>query len=133
MEIINLSSFTKAIESLDEIIERYERESDDKAIRDAVIQRFEYTYSLAVKMLIRFLRRDLPEVEETFTFNETIRLANKMGLLLSDLEKWSLFRQKRNLSSHTYNEDVALDVVSIVKDFDKEVHYILHQLNLRND
>lgn len=131
MEIIDLSSFTKAIETLDEIIERYDRESHDNAIRDALIQRFEYTYSLAVKTLMRFLKQHLPETDDSFTFNETIREANKMGLLLSDLEKWTIYRQKRNLSSHTYNEAVALDVVSVVKDFNKEVHYLLHQINLK--
>lgn len=117
-----------AIATLDEIILRYDNENFDNAIRDAVIQRFEYTYSLAVNMIWRYLKLNLANIEDTLTFNEIIREASKMGLLLSNLEVWTIFRQKRNLSSHTYNENVALDVVSVVKDFQKEVHYLLNQL-----
>ena len=131
MEFIDLSSLTKALNSLDEIIERFGRESEDNAIRDAVIQRFEYTFSLAVKILIRYLKQNLPDIQDSFTFNETIREANKMGLLLSDLEKWTIFRQKRNLSSHTYNEEIANEVVSVVKDFDREIHYLLKKLSAK--
>ncbi len=129
MEILDLTSLKNAISTFDEIIERYEHEYDDNAIRDAVIQRFEYTYSLTVKTLMRYIKLNSPEADDVLTFNETIREANKFGLLLSDLEKWSIFRQKMNLSSHTYNENVANDIVSIVKEFNKEVHYILQKLD----
>ena len=128
MEKFNLKSLEMAIATLDEIILRYDNENFDNAIRDAVIQRFEYTYSLAVNMIWRYLKLNLANIEDTLTFNEIIREASKMGLLLSNLEVWTIFRQKRNLSSHTYNENVALDVVSVVKDFQKEVHYLLNQL-----
>ena len=128
MEKLNLKSLEMAIATLDEIILRYDNENFDNAIRDAVIQRFEYTYSLAVNMIWRYLKLNLANIEDTLTFNEIIREASKMGLLLSNLEVWTIFRQKRNLSSHTYNENVALDVVSVVKDFQKEVHYLLNQL-----
>lgn len=40
-----------------------------------------------------------------------------MGLLHSNIEKWENFRQKRNLTSHTYNEKTAQEVVSIIEDF----------------
>lgn len=46
MDKINFTPLEKAITSLDEIIERYNRESYDDAIRDAMIQRFEYTFIL---------------------------------------------------------------------------------------
>ena len=55
METIDISSFEKVLSSLEAILIRYEKENFDIDIRDAVIQRFEYTYSLAIKMVTRFL------------------------------------------------------------------------------
>ncbi len=62
------------------------------------------------------------------TFNEMIRQANKMELLKSDLEMWDDFRQKRNLTSHTYDENVAKAVVLVIEDFAIEVAYLLNSL-----
>lgn len=126
--MIDLTPFEKALKTLDEIIERYNRENNDNAIRDAVIQRFEYTYSLSIKMLTRFLQSQATELPDTLTFNETIRKANQMGLLLSNLEKWTEYRQKRNLTSHTYEEAIANSVVSVIKDFQKDAKYLLEKL-----
>lgn len=126
--MIDLTSFEKALKALDEIIERYDREKNDTAIRDAVIQRFEYTYSLSIKMLTRFLQSQAIDLPDSLTFNETIRKANQMGLLLSNLEKWTEYRQKRNLASHTYEESVANSVVNVVKDFQQDAKFLLNKL-----
>lgn len=129
--MIDLTSFENALKTLDEIIIRYDRENHDNAIRDAVIQRFEYTYSLSIKMLTRFLQSQAIDLPDTLTFNETIRKANQMGLLLSNLEKWTDYRQKRNMTSHTYEENIANSVVSVVKDFQQDAHFLLEELNKR--
>ena len=131
MKIIDLTPFENALKTLDEIIIRYDRESYDNAIRDAVIQRFEYTYSLAVKMMMRYLQQELPDLPDTLTFNEIIRKANRMGLLLNNLEKWTDYRHKRNLTSYTYEESIANTVVSVVKDFQKDAEFLLNELKKR--
>ncbi len=41
MDKIDFAPIEKVIKSLDEIIERYNRESYDDAVRDALIQRFD--------------------------------------------------------------------------------------------
>lgn len=129
--MINLTPFEKALKTLDEIIIRYAKEKNDNAIRDTVIHRFEYTYSLSIKMLTRFLHSQAIELPDTLTFNETIRKANQMGLLLSNLEKWTDYRQKRNQTSHTYEETIANSVVSVVADFQKDAEYLLNELKKR--
>ena len=126
--IIDLTPFENAIKTLDEIIIRYDKEYYDNSIRYAVIQRFEYTYSLAIKMIVRFLQNQATDLPDTLTFNETIRKANQMGLLLTNLEKWTDYRQKRNMTSHTYEETIANTVVSVVKDFQKDAHFLLKTL-----
>lgn len=75
--MIDLTPFEKALKTLDDIIIRYEKEKNDDAIRDAVIQRFEYTYSLSIKMLTRFLQSPAIDLPDTLTFNEIIRKANQ--------------------------------------------------------
>lgn len=129
--MINLTPFEKALKTLDEIIIRYAKEKNDNAIRDTVIHRFEYTYSLSIKMLTRFLHSQAIELPDTLTFNETIRKANQMGLLLSNLEKWTDYRPKRNQTSHTYEETIANSVVSVVADFQKDAEYLLNELKKR--
>lgn len=129
--MIDLTPFEKALKTLDEIIIRYEKEKDDDAIRDAVIQRFEYTYSLSIKMLTRFLQSQAIDLPDTLTFNEIIRKANQLGLLLSNLEKWTDYRQKRNMTSHTYEESIAQSVVSVVYDFQKDATFLLNELKKR--
>ncbi len=131
--ILNLSSYEKTLKSLEEIILRYKKEYMDIAIRDVLIQHFEYTYSLAIKMIKRYLKIALAENEEvdTMDFNRMIREASRMGILLNNLEIWTVYRQKRNITSHTYEEQKALEVVGVVDDFYKDAKYLLSKLQER--
>lgn len=133
METIDLTSFENAINSLIEILLRYSKESEDIAIRDAVIQRFEYTYSLALKMIKRYFAISAFEKEnlDGMTFNEMIRTANRMELLKSNLETWDIYRQNRNLTSHTYDENVAQKVIAVIPDFKDEAAFLLNRLKER--
>ena len=130
MEIIDLTSFEKALASLFEVIKIYNCDKTDLITRDSMIQRFEYTYSISLKMIKRYLAGGAFVFEniDGMTFNEMIRQANKMGILRSNLEKWDIYRQKRNLTSHTYDEKIAQDVVSIIEDFALEAKHLLEKL-----
>lgn len=65
---------------------------------------------------------------EGMAFNEMIRNANKMGLLRSNLEKWDDYRQKRNKTSHTYDEQTATKVVSVIEGFKAKAEFLLAKL-----
>lgn len=134
-QILDLSSLEKALGNLYEVINVYNADKTNLITRDSMIQRFEYTYSLALKMLKRYLSlySVLSDNIDTMTFNSMIRQANKMGLLASNLEKWDNYRQKRNLTSHTYNEDAANAVVSIINDFSYDVKFLLDKLKEKID
>lgn len=133
MDKINFTPLENAINRLDEIIERYNRESYDDAIRDAMIQRFEFTYSLTLKFLTRFLKKVLPEMENSLTFNEIIRESNRFGLLKGNLENWTLYRNERNMTSHTYDVETAKSIVAVIFDFKEEAHFLLEQLKKKTD
>ncbi len=130
MKKLDITPFEKALNSLKEVIEVYNSDKANLIVRDSMIQRFEYTYSIALKMIKRFFSQGAFVLEniEGMTFNEMIRQANKMELLKSNLEIWDNFRQKRNLTSHTYDETVARDVASIIEDFAIEVDFLLNTL-----
>ena len=130
MTTIDLSAFEKALASLFEVIKVYNEDKTNLITRDSMIQRFEYTYSLTLKMIKRYFANGAFVFDnlDGMTFNEMIRQANKMGLLRSDLEKWDNYRQKRNLTSHTYDEKIAVEVVEIIEDFAKEAQYLLEKL-----
>lgn len=130
METIDLTSFNKVLNSLFEVINIYNNNNSDLITRDSMIQRFEYTYSLSLKMIKRYFSTSAFVFEniESMTFNNMIRQANKMGLLRSNLEKWDNYRQKRNLTSHTYDETIALEVIAIIEDFAQEAKYLLEKL-----
>lgn len=130
MEMIDLTSFEKAIASLFEVIKVYNCDRTDLITRDSMIQRFEYTYSISLKMIKRYFASGAFVFEniEGMTFNEMIRQANKMGILRSNLEKWDNYRQKRNLTSHTYDEKIAQEVVEIIEDFALEAKFLLDKL-----
>ena len=130
MKTIDLSALEKALTSLFEVIKVYNDDQTNLITRDSMIQRFEYTYSLALKMIKRYFSNGafIFENIDSMTFNEMIRQANKMGLLSSNLEKWDNYRQKRNLTSHTYDEKIAVEVVEIIEDFAQEAQYLLDKL-----
>ncbi|MDD3729767.1 MAG: HI0074 family nucleotidyltransferase substrate-binding subunit, partial [Endomicrobiaceae bacterium] len=127
---LDLTSFISAITSFKEAIDKYNEDTTNSFVRDSVIQRFEYTYSLALKMIKRYLETNTLTQDEvdSFSFNDMIRVANENGLLLTDLEFWNKYREKRNITSHTYDVQKAKEVISVVNDFYKDVDYLLKQI-----
>jgi nucleotidyltransferase substrate binding protein (TIGR01987 family) len=128
---LDLSSFEKAIKSLKEALVEFNKDKTNVFVRDSVIQRFEYTYELSHKILKRFLEKSQfssQDVDE-MSFSNIVRTANEKGLLLNDLEKWILYRQRRNITSHTYNEVNANSVILVVPDFLEEAEFLFKKLD----
>lgn len=128
----DLSSLEKAITSLDKAIHEYQKSSNE-FIRDASIQRFEYTYELAHKMLKRYLEMTEPNAEEIaqMSFPNLIRTGSERGLLLNGWDEWNAYRSARNQTSHAYDEDKAMQVCMLIPRFLEEAKYLLMQLQER--
>ena len=126
---MDISALRNALKSLNDAYSEYNK-TENEYVRDSVIQRFEYTYALAVKFIQRYIELNIPNQEDlsTLTFNQLIRQANEMGILLNDLEQWIIYRQKRNITSHTYNIEKAKEVISIVGKFIEEIEYLITKL-----
>jgi len=127
---LDLSPLSNAIARLDEGLERYQGERHDTQIRDGLIQRFEFTYEQYHKMLRRSLeaRAATPGEFDDADFQFIIRTANERGLVLGDWPKWRGYRQMRAKTRHTYDEDVALEVVAGIPAFLEEARYLLARL-----
>lgn len=82
MTTLDISAFKKVLASLFEVIEVYNKDKSNLITRDSMIQRFKYTYSLALKMIKRYFANGAFVFEnlDGMTFNEMIRQANKMNL-----------------------------------------------------
>lgn len=130
MTNLDFTALENTINRLGEVLKRYEREKTDDVVRDSVIQRFEFTYSIALKTLRKYFieRAFVIDDVNNLSFNEMIRIASKLNLIKSDLEKWTQYRTMRNLTLHTYDEEIALKVVGIVPDFYEEISFLLTKM-----
>ena len=130
---LDLSSLEKALESLDRAIARSKKSPRDEEVRDAVIQRFEYTYELSWKMLKRRLEVEHPSPAEvdSLSFRDLLREAAERGLI-DDVEGWMDFRESRNITSHTYDRKKAESVRKCALKFVREARALLGRLNERN-
>ena len=84
MATIDYSALGKAVQRLKEGLEALTREPENSLYRDAVIQRFEFTYGLCASMMKRHLAQTAAvEPEREITFPALIRTASENGLLRS--------------------------------------------------
>jgi len=129
-EGLDLTPLERAVSRLREGLERYERDITDDQIRDGLIQRFEFTYEISHKMLKRFLEMTSanPAEFDAMSFQELIRSGNERGLLRKDWPAWRKYRDMRGRTSHTYAENVALQVVAGIPDFLDEATFLLARL-----
>ncbi len=130
---LDFSSLSKAYESLMRAQQRSLEEPSDEELRDACIQRFEYSFELAWKMIKRRLERDLASTAQLdgMSYKEMMRLAFESGLI-NTAPDWWLFREMRNLSSHTYDAQVAAQVYAVIAEFVSECQFLIAQLERKS-
>jgi nucleotidyltransferase substrate binding protein (TIGR01987 family) len=130
---LDLSALEKAVASLKRAVVRSSPVPGDTELRDAVIQRFEYTYELCWKMLKRRIELDSPNpaAVDAMSFRELLREGAERGLI-TDVEKWIIYRDQRNITAHTYDERKALSVFQTAVVFVEDAADLLSILKNRN-
>lgn len=130
---LNVEPLLKAVQRLEEGINRYQKDVSDIQIRDGLVQRFEFTYELSYKMLKRYLEMNSPNPTafDQMVFADMIRSGNEQGLLSCDWGVWRNFREMRGSTSHAYDEAVAMKVVAGIPEFLQEAKFLLSQLQAR--
>ncbi len=106
-------NYHKACGRLTEVTDNLAMESLSDLEKEGLIQRFEYTMELAWKVLQDLL---LFKGYEFMTGpNGTLKMAFEDGLIANH-DAWRRMMKARNLMSHTYNEDDADAVVTMIYD-----------------
>ncbi len=92
---------------------------------DATIQRFEFTFELSWKAIQRSLH---DQGIDCASPRECFRLAADTSLI-NDPEEWFSFLKYRNLTTHTYNEEVAKEVYAGIHGFPGFVDALLSKMD----
>lgn len=121
-EKLHIEPLEKAITSLQKALEV---EPVDDIVRDAVIQRFEYSFELSWKFMKRYLN-EFAGIEE-HQIREIFRVSAKIGLI-NNPENWFNYHKARNLTSHTYNEETAEETFNYAKKFESDAVDYLQNL-----
>lgn len=97
--------------------------------RASAIQSFEYSYELGVKLMRRVVEQvDTAESSSRHLhFRDFLRVAAEFGLI-QDAIRWSDFRDARNLTAHTYNEETAQLVYTAMPRFIADAEFLLQQM-----
>lgn len=92
--------------------------------QDATIQRFEFTFELSWKLMQTIVNENMKEV---YGPKNIIREAAKLHLI-SHPSDWFEFLENRNLTVHTYRQEVAKKVYASAKKFIPHVEELLIQV-----
>lgn len=139
--MLDISPLEKAIEQLEEalmlcasdLVKSNERL--ELHMRAAAIQAFEFTYSLSLKMLKRYLEKNEENsaIVEEMTFNDLVRRGFELGLLHAEISDWRDFRKNRGTTSHTYDEKKAEDVFGQIPQFLVEAKFLYNAIQKRQE
>lgn len=114
------SDYIKAVERLKEAL----AQDKNEFIRDSVIQRFEFSIELAWKSAKKAMGTN------TSAPKDVIREMAQSSYI-EDVELWLKAVDMRNLSSHTYKENLAEQVYNFVDAFFPELEKLVKKLEAK--
>ena len=106
------NSFERALGRLRAAVKLSEQRELSDLEAQGLIQGFEYTHELAWKTLKNFL--EAQGIVNLYGSRDTTRTAFRNGLIENG-EVWMDMVEKRNLTSHTYDEETAAQVVTTIR------------------
>jgi len=118
-----LREYEKCIKKLEEVLNL----PKDEFIRDSAIKRFELCFEVGWKAL-----KDYLNGEGIFCRSprSCLREAFSMGLI-KDEDAWLSILEDRNLSVHTYNEELAEEIYKRLKGHLKAMRALLNEMKER--
>ena len=109
--IQRLNHFNKAFSQLKEAVKLAQQRPLSKLEEQGLIKAFEYTHELAWNMLKDFL--ESRGARNLYGSKDTTREAFKRGLIKNG-EAWMDMIKNRNLTSHTYDQAIASQIISAI-------------------
>lgn len=119
-----LAIFSNALDRLGNVIALGRQHTLNEYERDSLIKRFEFTYEMAWKLMMSYEKwSGIPQILGS---RDVVRNATMLGLV-GNGEAWMDMIDARNQSSHTYDEEMAIDLIDVIV----HTHYPL-LVELRN-
>ena len=120
-----LASFIKSVKNLKSIL----TETETQIVRDAAIKRYEICYELAWKSVQEALKAEGLEICKSpkSCFKEAFKQS-----WIADEEAWAEMIQNRNLTTHTYDEDLAEKIYDSLGKYLSLFEYLLAQLQAQS-
>lgn len=106
-------NYKKAFSQLKEAMELMDVRELSKLEKQGTIQAFEYTHELAWKMLKDFL--EYKGNTDIYGSKDAVRNSFKLGIIENG-DYWMQMIKSRNLTSHTYDESTADEIIFLIKD-----------------
>ena len=136
---IDISALENAFSQLEESMQYLHSsaaKSDEdlrKQFRNSAIQCFEFTYELAYKMIKRQLKEivEAPDTLKHMNFADVIRAAAESGIV-TEVKRFLEYRAMRNITTHTYDEQKAELILTILTDFQQDIRNLIEELKKRN-
>ena len=118
----------RTLASLKELVPQYLEDKENIILRDAMIQRFEYSTEAFWKYLKAYLLTG-----HNLSANsprEVIRIGLTAKLYGEEISKELLqMLDDRNLTSHTYVEELAESIAHRIPDYSKNMNAVMNQLS----
>ncbi len=136
---LDLTSFRDAVSALERSMTFLTSDSAKndprlhEQFRNSAIQCFEFTHELAFKMMKRQLEQMNadPASIDKMAYMDIIRSAAEAGLV-DAVGRFKDYRDKRNITSHTYNQAKAGQIEAILPAFYDDMRALLSELEKRN-
>ena len=109
-----LNSYRKALSRLAEVVNVAKNRQLNEFEADGMIQRFEFTFELAWKLMKSYAEYQGTD-KEIMGSRDAIRWAYE-NKLVANSNVWMEMVKRRNDTSHTYDENTAAEVVLRIKD-----------------
>ena len=105
-EVLDLTAFSKAITTLSEALNEYEKDKTNTFVRDSCIQRFKYCYDMSQSFVIQYQK--------------------------TNSSKWNVYRVIRDKTLDAYDENIAIDIVEQLPKFYDEIVLLLSNIKKSN-
>ena len=137
---LELNGLKKALTSLNDVLLCVQNKNFlqlaqpiQNGLKAGVIQNFEITYELCWKFMKRYLEHQLgSSYVDGVSRAELFRLSAEHHLI-KNVNAWRKYHECRNLTSHTYDENIANDVFAASVEFAKDAKKFLQAIEERND
>lgn len=134
---LNINILKNSLNTLCECYKDYSLETNSRIkeyIKDSCVKRFEYTYETAKKIMNKFLKKEYDKTEKDLTINNIFREMYSLDLIKS-FDNWAEYREKRNYTSHEYDDRYTYEILELTPHLIEDVDYLIHKLDgiLTND